>query len=71
MVWTAIREWQRKKKLREMLNDPRSSRGFRSTGQLEKGIACDRVTTERLLVAIGARKSPNAEEWTLKAPAEA
>jgi len=71
MVWTAIREWQRKKKLRGMLNDPRSTRGYRSTGQLEKGIACDRATTERLLVAIGARKSATAEEWTLKAPAEA
>ena len=71
MVWTTIREWQRKKKLRGMLADPRSSRGFRSTGQLEKGIASDRATTERLLVAIGARKSDSAEEWTLKAPGEA
>jgi hypothetical protein len=68
MVWTTIREWQRKKKLRDMLSDPRASRGFRSTGQLEKGIACDRATTERLLLAIGARKSATAEEWTLSAP---
>jgi len=67
MVWTAIRDWQRKGKLRTMLNDPRSTRGFRSTGQLEKGIGADRATTERLLVAIGATKSPTAEEWTLKA----
>jgi hypothetical protein len=67
MVWTAIRDWQRKNKLRTMLNDPRSTRGYRSTGQLEKGIAADRDTTERLLVAIGARKSTTAEEWTLKA----
>jgi hypothetical protein len=50
-----------------MLNDPRSTRGYRSTGQLEKGIAADRATTERLLLAIGARKSATAEEWTLKA----
>jgi hypothetical protein len=50
-----------------MLTDPRSARGFRSTGQLEKGIAADRVTTERLLLAIGARKSEVSEEWTLNA----
>ncbi len=66
MVWTAIREWQQKRKLREMLNDPRSTKGFRSIGQLEKGIAADRPTTERLLGAIGATKSQTAEEWTLK-----
>jgi hypothetical protein len=50
-----------------MLTDPRSARGFRSAGQLEKGIAADRATTERLLLAIGARKSEAGEEWTLKA----
>jgi hypothetical protein len=66
MVWTAILDWRRKSKLRTMLNDPRSTRGFRSTGQLEKGIGADRATTERLLAAIGARKSPTAEEWTLR-----
>ena len=66
MVWTAIREWQQKRKLREMLNDPRSTKGFRSIGQLEKGIAADRPTTERLLGMIGATKSQTAEEWTLK-----
>jgi hypothetical protein len=66
MVWTVIRDWQRKNKLRNMLNDPRATRGYRSTGQLEKGIAADRLTTERLLLAIGARKSPTDEEWTLK-----
>jgi hypothetical protein len=67
MVWTAIREWRQKSKLREMLNDPRSTRGFRSAGQLEKGIAADRATTERLLLAIGATKSATADEWTLRA----
>ena len=66
MVWTAIREWRQKSKLREMLNDPRSARGFRSAGQLEKGIAADRATTERLLLAIGATKSATADEWTLR-----
>jgi len=66
MVWTSILDWRRKSKLRTMLNDPRSTRGFRSTGQLEKGIGADRATTERLLLAIGARKSSSAEEWTLK-----
>ena len=41
------------------------TRGFRSTGQLEKGIGADRSTTERLLLSIGARKAEGAEEWTL------
>jgi len=48
-----------------MLKDPRSARGFRSTGQLEKSIGADRSTTERLLLSIGARKSDAGEEWTL------
>jgi hypothetical protein len=65
MAWTAIFEWNQKRKLRAMLKDPRSARGFRSTGQLEKGIAADRSTTERLLLSIGARKAEGAEEWTL------
>jgi len=52
-----------------MLQDPRAARGFRSTGQLEKSIGADRATTERLLLAIGARKANDAEEWTLKASA--
>ena len=65
MYWTAIREWSQKRTLRAMLQDPRSARGFRSTGQLEKGIGADRSTTERLLLAVGARKSDVAEEWTL------
>jgi hypothetical protein len=30
-----------------------------------KGIGADRFTTERLLLAVGARKSDVAEEWTL------
>ena len=64
MVWTAIREWNQKRKLREMLADPRSGRGVRSIGQLEKGIGADRSTTERLLLAVGARKF-GSEEWTL------
>ena len=66
MLWTPIREWSQKRKLREMLSDPRSARGYRSTGQLEKSIAADRSTTERLLLSIGARKADAAEEWTLK-----
>jgi len=41
-----------------------AARGLRSTGQLEKGGAADRPTTERLLVSIGARKSGLSEEWT-------
>jgi hypothetical protein len=65
MAWAAIREWRQKRALRAMLKDPRSARGFRSTGQLQKGIGADRSTTERLLLAVGARKSDLAEEWTL------
>jgi hypothetical protein len=59
-------EWRRKRQLRQLLNDPRSARGFRSMGQLQKGIAADRATTERLLVAIGATKAEDADEWTLQ-----
>jgi hypothetical protein len=66
MAWTVIREWGQKRTLRTMLNDPRSARGFRSIGQLEKGIGADRSTTERLLLAVGARKSDAGEEWTLR-----
>jgi hypothetical protein len=65
MPWNAISEWRQKRVLRQMLNDRRATRGFRSVGQLEKGIGADRATTERLLLAIGARKSEIAEEWTL------
>jgi hypothetical protein len=39
-------EWRQKRKLRELLRDPRAARGFRSTGQFEKGIAADRPTTD-------------------------
>jgi hypothetical protein len=66
MVWKTINEWNQKRKLRQMLRDPRAARGFRSTGQLETGIGADRATTERLLLAIGATKSMAAEEWTLR-----
>jgi hypothetical protein len=67
VVWNAINEWRQKRKLRQMLQDPRAARGFRSTGQLERGIGADRATTERLLLAIGARKAVESEEWTLRA----
>ena len=65
MLWNTFFESRKKAKLRAMLTDPRATRGFRSIAQLEKGISADRATTERLLVAIGARKSEAAEEWTL------
>jgi hypothetical protein len=65
MPWGAISEWRKKRTLRQMLSDPRATRGFRSVGQLEKAIGADRTTTERLLLSIGARKSDTAEEWTL------
>ena len=54
MLWDGISDWHKKRKLHQMLSDPRATRGFRSTAQLEKGIAADRPTTERLLRAIGA-----------------
>jgi hypothetical protein len=65
MVWNMINEWRQKRTLRKMLTDPRSLRGFRSTGQLEKSIGADRATTERLLRSMGARKSEGIDEWTL------
>jgi hypothetical protein len=65
MVLKAIKEWRQKRKLRNMLTDQRSARGFRSTGQLEKGISADRATTEQLLRSMGARKSDGVDEWTL------
>ena len=71
MFWNAINEWSQKRELRLMLHDPRAARGFRSTGQLEIGVGADRATTERLLLAIGARKSRGAEEWTLRAVEDA
>ncbi|MGZ3290425.1 MAG: hypothetical protein ACXU87_20575, partial [Xanthobacteraceae bacterium] len=61
----SLLEWRQKRTLREMLNDPRSAKGCRSIGQLEKGIAADRATTERLLLAIGARQGESMEQWTL------
>jgi len=67
MPWSLISEWRKKRTLRTMLKDPRATRGFRSVGQLEKAIGTDRATTERLLLAIGARKSNSSEEWTLTA----
>ena len=65
MPWSAISEWRKKRTLRQMLTDPRATRGFRSILQLEKGIGADRATTERLLCAIGAKKGDAADEWTL------
>jgi hypothetical protein len=65
-MWNKFLESRKKTKLRNMLKDPRSERGFRSIGQLEKGIEADRATTERLLLSIGASKSEKADEWTLK-----
>jgi hypothetical protein len=57
-VRTKIIEWQQKRKLRRLL------RRIRSIRHLEKGIGADRLTTQRLLLAAGAKKS-GGEEWTL------
>jgi hypothetical protein len=65
---TAIHEWRQKRRLRVMLKDRRFLKGFRSTEQLMKGIAADRATTERLLLAIEAKRSEVSDEWTLTLP---
>jgi hypothetical protein len=57
-VRISVLEWQQKRKLRRMLGRIGSIR------HLEKGIGADRPTTERLLLAMGARKSGD-HEWTL------
>ena len=57
-VRKSVTEWQQKRKLRRML------RRIGSIRHLAKGISADRSTTERLLLAVGARKSAT-EEWTL------
>lgn len=57
--------WHRKRRLKAMLKDKRFPKGFRSTKQLRDGIGCDEETTNALLLAIGARKSENSDEWTL------
>ena len=57
---------RQKRRLNSMLSDKRFPKGFRSTTQLANGIGADRTTTERLLLAIGARKSEVSDEWTLQ-----
>jgi hypothetical protein len=55
---TGIIESHQKRKLRRMLKRVGSIR------YLEKGIRADRPTTERLLLAMGARRT-GSDEWTL------
>jgi hypothetical protein len=55
---TGIVEAHQKRKLRRMLKRVGSIR------HLEKGIRADRTTTERLLLAMGARRT-GSDEWTL------
>jgi hypothetical protein len=55
---TGIIEAHQKRKLRRMLKRVGSIR------HLEKGIRADRPTTERLLLAMGARRT-GSDEWTL------
>jgi len=55
---TGIVEAHQKKKLRRMLKRVGSIR------HLEKGIRADRPTTERLLLAMGAKRT-GSDEWTL------
>ena len=65
MPWNAISEWRQKRTLRAMLTDPELQGDSDQIRQFEKGICTDRATAERLLVAIGARKSEASDEWTL------
>jgi hypothetical protein len=55
---TSIIEAHQKRRLRRMLKRVGSIR------HLEKGIRADRPTTERLLLAMGARRT-GADEWRL------
>ncbi len=61
-------ERRQKRRLKRMLADRRFPEGFRSTSQLAAGIGADQDTAQRLLLAIGARKSETSEEWTMRAP---
>ncbi|TWI41069.1 hypothetical protein IQ26_01005 [Mesorhizobium tianshanense] len=63
-----LHERRQKSRLTTMLRDKRFPKGFRSTAQLSSGISADRETTERLLLAAGARKSETSDEWTLRPP---
>lgn len=64
-----MHEIRQKSRLKKMLRDKRFPKGFRSTAQLASGIAADRETAERLLLAAGTRKSENSDEWTMRPPA--
>ena len=69
MPWNAILDWRRKRKLREMLTDPRSARGIRSIGQLEKGIGSDRATTDVCCSELARRRPqrPRSGPWLFRA----
>lgn len=58
-------ERRQRARLKNMLNDKRFAKGFRSTQRLAEGIGADRTTAERLLLTIGARRSEVSDEWTL------
>lgn len=65
----ALTDRKRRKRLREMLSDPRFE--FRDLATLRNAIGADEDTTKRLLFEIGARPSEVANSghmWTLKPP---
>ena len=62
---TWFHERRQRTLLKNMLNDKRFAKGFRSTQRLADGIGADRTTTERLLLTIGAWRSEVSDEWTL------
>ncbi|WP_412033162.1 hypothetical protein ACLIR7_07280 [Nitratireductor aquimarinus] len=63
-----LHERRQKKRLKAMLLDKRFPKGYRSTSQLTSGIGADREATERLLLALGARRSETSDEWTFRPP---
>lgn len=58
--------YKQKRRLKQMLRDKRFPKGFRSMTQLSQAISCDQQKTAQLLLAIGARKSENSDEWTIR-----
>ncbi len=62
---TWLHERRQRARLKNMLNDKRFPKGFRSTQQLADGVGADRTTAERLLLTLGARRSEVSDEWTL------
>src|SRR5262249_61875864 len=68
-MFTALREWSQKRTLRAMLKDPRSTRGFRSTGQLERGIGATTSAEHRREKGRGRGRVDAQSALSVAAPA--